>query len=133
MGTIFTLAIASSASPSKVEGGGLSSAGTASGSRNIILSKVEAVIKTASTFTAGRSVILTAMGDTSITTDAWSVSIGLAGGQGSCKSISDGISIVINDIKSTITAAIDDSTVNSDSSVELFALSANEIRTLTIA
>jgi Ca2+-binding RTX toxin-like protein len=132
-GTIFTLAIAGSASASKAEGGGVSFAGTASGSGNVIRSTVEAVITTGSTVTTSGSVRLSTKDDSSITADAGGVSIALAGGQGGGTSVSAGISVAINDIRNTISAIIEDSTVISGGNVELFATSDNEIRALTIA
>ncbi|HEV8062517.1 MAG TPA: hypothetical protein VGP68_21740, partial [Gemmataceae bacterium] len=130
---IWVLTIAGSFAGSGGEGGGVAFAGAGAGSGNTIHDSVEALISGASNVqTTGGAVTLSAMDNSTIIADGGGVSLAGAFGQGGGAAVTVGAAVAINTIGNTITAAIEDSTVNSFAGVSVTASSDASILAVSV-
>ncbi|MFO7617339.1 MAG: hypothetical protein R6V75_08800, partial [Bacteroidales bacterium] len=114
---------------------GFAFAGAGAGSGNTIRNTIEAAIRNGSTVTTtgAGAVILTAVDASAIIADAGGVGVAVgASGQGTGAALSVGVSIADNLIENKTKAFIDGATVNAAGNIELTAVSAATIDSLTI-
>jgi hypothetical protein len=138
--TIFGLAIGVGGTLSSTQSAGITFVGAGSGVGNAVNNHVEATIKDGSnvTTTGAGSVTLKATDTSSVTAGAGAAAISLATGQQSGASVAVGVSVAVNTLGSstnpdTITAGIQNATVNAGGGVTITANSTPSILAVTVA
>ena len=130
---IWVLTIAGSFTGSGGEAGGVAFAGAGAGSGNSIQESVGAIISGGSLVkTTSGAVSLSANDDPTIIADAGGISLAGAFGQGGGAGVTVGAAVAINTISNTVTASIEDATVNSAGGVNVTATSGASILAVAV-
>ena len=131
--TIDALSISGSVAASGGAGGGISAAGSGSSSDNTIANKVDAfALKSTVTSNNGGAVSITATETAKITAESVGAAVAVAvGGVGGAASV--GVGLADNEVKSTIKAYSDQSTITSAGAIDLKASSSSTTTSLSIA
>ena len=130
---IWVLTIAGSFTDSGGEAGGVAFAGAGAGSGNSIQESVGAIISGRSVVhTTSGAVSLSANDDSTIIADAGGISLAGAFGQGGGAGVTVGAAVAINNISNTVTASIEDATVNPAGGVNVTATSGASILAVAV-